>query len=206
MDTNTNTSTPVGREDANAIANASATASLTAALMPLRAGTWTLDPYHSSVGFTIRHLGISKVRGRFLEFDVELVIGAAPADCSVTASVALASIDTGNADRDAHVLAPDMLDVERRPTLTFRSTGVELSGEEATLVGDLTIGEVTRPVTLQVEFGGLEPSAVDGKSHAGFEATGEIRRSDFGLRFGPGDAMLGDVVKIQLDVQFVEPA
>ncbi|MFC5750443.1 YceI family protein [Actinomadura rugatobispora] len=171
--------------------------------LPLIAGRWEIDPFHSSAGFSIRHLGISKVRGRFTRVDAELVVGETLDASSITATVDLASIDTGNPDRDAHVLAPDMLDVERRPRMAFRSTRIEGEGEDWTLDGELTIGEVTRPLALEVEFGGVEESAVDGRRHAGFEAKGKIRRSDFGLGFAPG--VLGEVVQITLDVQFVEP-
>jgi polyisoprenoid-binding protein YceI len=172
--------------------------------LPLTAGRWALDPFHSSVGFAIRHLGVSKVRGRFAEVDAELVVGETLDDSMITATVAIASIDTGNADRDAHVLAPDLLDVEKRPTLAFRSTRLRGEGEEWSLEGELTIGEVTKPITFDVEFGGVQ-DFFDGTRHAGFEATGEIKRSDFGLNFGAADALLGNVVKIQLDAQFVEP-
>ncbi|GAA2583519.1 YceI family protein [Actinomadura fulvescens] len=171
--------------------------------LPLKAGDWRLDPFHSAVGFSIRHLGISKVRGTFKEFEAGLVVGADLADSAVTATISLASIDTGNADRDAHVRSADLLDVERRPSMTFRSTEISGQGEDWIMTGDLTIGEVTRPVTLAVEFGGVVENAMDGSRHAGFEATGEIRRSDFGLKFAPG--MLGDVVKISLDMEFIEP-
>lgn len=181
------------------------TATPSARALPLKAGRWALDHFHSSVGFAIRHLGVSKVRGRFGEIDAELVVGAAPEDTVVTATVALASIDTGNADRDAHVRAPDLLDVDRRPTMTFRSTGVRGAGTDWTLEGELTIGDVTRPLTLDVELGGVE-DFFDGTRHAGFEARGEIRRKDFGLDFGALGAALGDKVAIELDLQFVEPS
>lgn len=177
--------------------------SLTMTPLPLSPGDWVLDPLHSAVNFTIRHLGIAKVRGRFTEVKAGLYVGEVADDVRVTAEIALASIDTGIAERDAHVRASDLLDVEKRPTMTFRSTRVSGEGEDWTMEGELTIGGVTRPVTLDVEFGGLVDVPVDGSRHAGFEATGEIRRSDFGLDFAPG--LLGDVVKIQLDMQFVEP-
>ncbi|MGW6272638.1 MULTISPECIES: YceI family protein [unclassified Streptomyces] len=172
--------------------------------LPLPAGSWEIDPFHSAVNFTIRHLGISKVRGRFTEVTAGLVVGESAETSSVTATVALASVDTGNKDRDAHVRAPDLLDVERRPTMTFRSTRVAGTADEWTLEGELTIGDVTRPLTLAVEFGGLQAFPGDSRRHAGFEATGEISRKEFGLDFGAG--LLGDVVKIQLDMQFLEPA
>ncbi|MEV5343857.1 YceI family protein [Streptomyces sp. NPDC052676] len=182
----------------NDLSNTSAVAPL-----PLSPGHWELDPLHSAVNFSIRHLGIAKVRGRFTEVKAALHVGEVVDDVRVTAEIALASVDTGNADRDAHVRASDLLDVEKRPTMTFRSTRVSGEGEDWTMEGELTIGDVTRPVTLDVEFGGLVDVPLDGSRHAGFEATGEIRRSDFGLDFAPG--LLGDVVKIQLDMQFVEP-
>lgn len=176
----------------------------TTTTLPLPAGSWEIDPFHSAVNFTIRHLGISKVRGRFTELSAGLVVGESAATSSVTATIALASIDTGNKDRDAHVKAPDLLDVESRPTMTFRSTRVVGEADEWTMEGELTIGDVTRPITLAVEFGGLQAFPSDPRRHAGFEATGQIKRSDYGLDFGAG--MLGDVVKIQLDMQFLEPA
>ncbi|MER6674398.1 YceI family protein [Streptomyces sp. NPDC000983] len=173
----------------------------TAVTLPLAPGQWTFDPLHSAVNFTIRHLGIAKVRGRFREVSAELYVGATAGGTRVSAEIALASLDTGNADRDAHTLSADLLDVEKRPTMRFRSTRVSGAGQDWSMEGELTIGEVTRPVTLAVEFGGL--GDFDGSRHAGFEATGEIRRSDFGLDFGGG--LLGDAVKIQLDMEFVEP-
>ncbi|WP_205625460.1 YceI family protein [Actinomadura atramentaria] len=170
---------------------------------PLKNGAWTLDPAHSSVGFTVRHLGISKVRGAFRSFDASLTVDGD--EIAVTASIETASIDTGNRDRDAHVLSADLLDAVKRPRLEFRSTRVERDGETGTLTGDLTIGDVTRPVTLDVEFGGLvEFPGLPGR-HGGFDATGELRRSDFGLSFGAADAILSDRIKLQLDIQFVEP-
>jgi polyisoprenoid-binding protein YceI len=176
--------------------------------LPLPPGRWALDAAHSSVGFTIRHLGVSKVRGHFRRFDVDVVVGPTADETTVNAEIDVASLDTGNADRDAHVLSSDLLDVTRRPTLAFRSTGLHGSGSDWRLDGELAIGEVTRPVSLAVELGGTEPF-VDGRLHAGFEARTEIRRSDFGidLRLPPGvsTVALGDVVKIELDLQLIEP-
>ncbi len=173
--------------------------------LPLAPGTWTLDANHSTVAFTIRHLGISKVRGTFERFDARLEVGDTLDGTSVTATVDVASVATGNADRDAHVLAPDLLDVAQRPTLRFRSTAIEPDGDGWALHGELTIGAVTRPVTLAAELGGIETYPIDGSRHAGFEARGEIRRKDFGLDFGLVDAALGQVVKIEIDLQLVEP-
>lgn len=183
--------------------NSANSTAASAAALPLSPGDWELDPLHSAVNFTIRHLGIAKVRGRFTEFKTGLYVAETLDDVRVSAEIALASIDTGNSDRDAHTRSAELLDVEKRPTMTFRSTRVSGEGEDWTIEGDLTIGDVTRPVTLAVEFGGVVDSPVDQRKHAGFEATGEIRRSDFGLDFGTG--LLGDVVKLHLDMQFVAP-
>lgn len=172
--------------------------------LPLAPGRWALDPAHSAVNFTIRHLGVSKVRGRFTSFDVDVTIGDTLETTSVAATIELASVDTGNADRDAHVLAPDMVDVTLRPTLAFRSTAVSADGDDWQIDGELTIGDVTRPVTLAVELGGIE-AFPQGPRHAGFEATTQIRRQDFGLMPSIPAAALGDVIKIEIDLQLLEP-
>lgn len=175
---------------------------------PLAPGRWEVDTNHSSIGFSIRHLGVSKVRGRFTRFDAEVVIGETLDTTTITATVDVASIDTANANRDAHVLSPDLIDVTKRPTMTFRSTRVRGSGSEFQVDGDLTIGDVTRPITLAVELGGIE-NFPGGPRHAGFEATTEIRRKDFGIDIamppGVSAVALGDVVKVEIDLQLLEP-
>ena len=177
----------------------------TTTMLPLAPGHWAVDCNQTSVGFTIRHLGVSKVRGRFNAFEADVVVGDDLAGSRVNASVALDSIDTWNADRDANVLSPDILDVSRRPTLTFRSDSIDaLDGDRYAITGRVTIGDVTQSLTLQLEFGGIATS-VDGKCHAGFEATGELRRKDFGIGANIPGAALGDVVKIELDAQLIEP-
>lgn len=173
--------------------------------LPLKPGRWALDKAHARVGFAVRHLGVSKVRGFFVDVDAELVVGASLHETAVNASIDMASIDTGNADRDANVRSNQLLDVEQRPTMTFRSTGISGSGQDWTLDGDLIIGDVTRPMSLDVEFGGIA-EVFDGTRHAGFEARGELRRKDFGLSFGPADPLVGQVVKLELDLEFIEPA
>jgi polyisoprenoid-binding protein YceI len=176
--------------------------------LTLAPGRWELDLAHSNVGFAVRHLGVSKVRGAFRDVTAELVVGAPGEMSRLEVHVAIASIDTGNADRDAHVLSNELLDVERRPSMRYVATG--LRGDLADsfeLEGELTIGDVTRPLILSVEAGGLEVFPVDGRRQAGFEATGEIRRRDFGLNEGLlSGTLLGDAVRLELDVQFVEPA
>jgi polyisoprenoid-binding protein YceI len=177
--------------------------------LPLSPGRWAVDTNHSSIGFSIRHLGVSKVRGRFTRFDADIVIGESLDTTTVRATVDIASIDTANTDRDAHVLSPDLIDVAKRPTMVFRSTRVAGAGSEYQVDGELTIGDITRPIVLAVELGGVE-SFPGGPRHAGFEATTEIRRKDFGidLALPPGVTVvaLGDVVKVELDLQLLEPA
>ena len=151
---------------------------------------------------------MSKVRGRFTRFAADVVIGDTLDTTSVTATVDVSSIDTANADRDAHVLSPDIIDVAKRPTMVFHSTRIAGAGSEYQIEGDLTIGEVTRPVVLAVELGGIE-NFPGGPRHAGFEATTEIRRKDFGIDIamppGVSAVALGDVVKVELDLQLLEP-
>jgi polyisoprenoid-binding protein YceI len=177
--------------------------------LPLAPGRWVLDTNHSSVSFSIRHLGVSKVRGRFTRFDAELNVGGSLDDTTLTATIDMASIDTGNSDRDAHVSSADLLDVVRRPTMTFRSDRITGDGDRWTVGGDLTIGDVTKPISLDVDFGGVEHFPGGGPRHAGFEATGELRRKEFGIDLamppGVSGALLGDVVKIELDIQLLEP-
>jgi polyisoprenoid-binding protein YceI len=185
------------------------TSAPTSVSLPLAPGHWAVDTNHSSIGFSIRHLGVSKVRGRFARFDADVVIGETLETTTVNATIDMASIDTANADRDAHVLSPDIIDVTNRPTMVFRSTRIAGDGSEYQIDGDLTIGDITRPVVLAVELGGIE-SFPGGPRHAGFEATTEIRRKDFGIDIAmpPGikSVALGDVVKVELDLQLLEPA
>jgi polyisoprenoid-binding protein YceI len=173
--------------------------------LPLSPGVWTIDPAHSNVTFAIRHIGISKVRGRFNAFDATLDVGTGLDDTLVQAVIDIASIDTGNADRDGHVLSPELLDVERRPQLRFASTRITGEGEDWRLEGEATLGDVTRPFAFDVEFGGLQDFM--GTPHAGFSAAGELRRSDFGVNFsGPAELGLGKVLKFELELQFQPPA
>ena len=174
--------------------------------IPLTPGRWAVDYGHTSVGFTVRHLGVSKVRGRFNRFLANVVVGDDLASSSVDASIALDSIDTGNDDRDASVKAPYLLDVAQRPTLTFRSTSIVALDDEGSyaITGDVTIGDVTRPLTLHTEFGGAQP-AHDGICHAGFEAVADLRRKEFGIGVDIPGAAVGDVVKVELEVQLIEP-
>src|SRR5262245_51510170 len=124
-------------------------------LAGLAAGTWTIDPAHSAVGFSVRHLMVSKVRGTFTEFEGALQIGSDPVDSSVTATVTMASIDTRDATRDAHLRSPDFFETDTYPTMTYRSTAVRPDADGFVVDGELTLHGVTRPVALALEFNGV---------------------------------------------------
>ena len=178
----------------------------TATIPGYLAGTWTIDPVHSEVGFTVRHMMVSKVRGKFNTYSGEFVTAENPLDSSVSATIDLASIDTGNADRDNHVRSADFFNVEEHKEMTFASTGVRADGSDFILDGNLTLRGVTKPVSLNLELGGFGPDAYGG-TRAGFTATGEIKRSDFGVDFNAvletGGVILGDKVGIVLEIQGV---
>lgn len=173
----------------------------------LTPGTWNLDMSHSEIGFTVRHAGISKVRGRFTEATAEARVHESLADASLHATVKTASFDSGDANRDGHVRGADFFDVENHPEMTFRATTIEGSGEDYTLTGDLTIRGVTKPVELEVEFTGV---AVDpfGATRAGFSAEAEISRKAFGLTWNAaleaGGFLVSDKVKIVLEAALVK--
>lgn len=186
------------------------TVTTTATGLPLAAGTWPLDAMHSGVYFTVRHMGLSNVRGRFNRFDATLDVGEDLADTRVEAAIEMSSVDTNQADRDAHLLGTDFFAADRHPRMTFRSTGIRAAGDgEYALDGDLTLNGVTRPVTLDVEFHGVETSPADGSTHAGFSATTTVDRDDFGVDFnmplGMGKLALGRKVGVELELQFVAP-
>jgi polyisoprenoid-binding protein YceI len=177
--------------------------------LPLVPGTWAVDHNHSGVFFVVRHLGLSNVRGRFDAFDATLDVGPDLASVAVHANVDLSSVDTNNPDRDAHLRSTDFFETDRHAAMTFVSTAITGAGDTYELTGELTIAGITKPVTFDVEFNGTEVFPGDQHVHAGFSATGSIRRSDFGIDFGiiPGaeKLMLGDKIKIELDFQFVAP-
>jgi polyisoprenoid-binding protein YceI len=179
------------------------------AALPLGTGVWTLDLTHSGVNFQVRHLGVTNVRGRFDRFDGTLTVGDTLDAVSVTANIDMGSINTNQADRDAHLRSTDFFDLEKHPAMTFVSRSVSGGDDGYEVAGDLTIHGVTQPAVLDVEFFGAEAHPADGRTRAGFAATTEIRRSDFGIDFnmplGVGKLALADKVKIELDLQFVAP-
>lgn len=174
----------------------------TAELSGLTQGHWAVEPMHSEVGFTVRHLGLSKVRGRFNSFSGAVMVGADAANTTVTATVDLASVDTNNEQRDAHLASTDFFSVDQHPQMHFVSTTVT----PTTLEGDLTLNGVTKSVVFDLDVHGV---AVDGyeTTRAGFSATTTILRSDFGVDFnaplGVDGMLIGDKVGIELEIQIV---
>jgi len=172
------------------------------------AGTWTIDPVHSEVSFTVRHMMVSKVRGRFDTFEGTITTAPDPLQSSVTATVDLGSVNTGNETRDNHIRSEDFFHTEKHPTMTFRSTAIRPDGEGFLLDGDLTLRGITRPVTFRLEVNGFGPDPYGG-TRAGFSATTEINRNDWSVSFngpipGAGAGMiLSDKVTISLEVEGV---
>ena len=170
------------------------------------AGTWDIDVSHSYVSFTVRHMMVSKVRGRFGAFSGEIVTGENLTDSSVTATIDATSIDTNNEQRDGHIRSADFFDVENHPEWTFRSTALRVDGEDFALDGELTIKGVTKPVTLALEINGFGPDAWGG-TRAGFSASTTIDRNDFGvdikMPLDGGGVVVSDKVQIHLEIEAV---
>src|SRR3954451_5946820 len=145
----------------NSLPQESAMTAPTVTTLPLTAGHWTVDHNHSGVLFTVRHLGLSNVRGRFGQFEATLDVGDTLDEVSVSATVDLSSVDTNNADRDAHLRSTDFFDTEQHPVMTFHSTSIAGAGEDYELRGDLTIAGTTKEVVLDVAFLGTEICPID---------------------------------------------
>jgi polyisoprenoid-binding protein YceI len=172
------------------------------------AGTWAIDPVHSEVSFVVRHMMVSKVRGRFDKFEGTIVTAENPLESTVTATVDLSSISTGQEQRDAHVRSADFFEVESHPAMTFASTGLRADGEDFLLDGDLTIKSVSKPVTFKLEISGFGPDAYGG-TRCGFSATTDINRMDYGVSFNgpipgvPGGVAVSEKVNIHLEIEGV---
>jgi polyisoprenoid-binding protein YceI len=174
------------------------------------AGTYLLDAAHKRVGFVVRHLMVSKVRGNFAEADATITIAEDPLQSSVTATITTASIQTGQVDRDNHLRTGDFFEAEKYPVMEFRSTGIKShAGAEFVLDGELTIKGVTKPVELVVEFEGATTSPY-GQAVFGFSATTEIDREDWGLTYNmaleSGGVMIGKKVKIEIEGEAIRQA
>ncbi|MFC7489944.1 MULTISPECIES: YceI family protein [unclassified Knoellia] len=171
----------------------------------LAPGTWAIDPTHTEVGFVTRHLMVSKVRGSFREVSGTVEVAEDITKSVVDVTAQIASVDTGNADRDTHLKSGDFFDAEQFPTMTFRSTAFD--GE--TLTGDLTIKDVTKSVTFDVDFGGVGQDPW-GNTKAGFEATATVNRKDWGLTWNAavegGGVLVSDKISLTIDVQLAKQA
>jgi polyisoprenoid-binding protein YceI len=174
------------------------------------AGTYELDPAHKRVGFVVRHLMVSKVRGSFGEATATITVAEDPLQTAVTATIKTASVTTGTTDRDNHLRTGDFFEAEKFPTMEFRSTGIKShDGNEFVLDGELTIKDVTRPVELKVEFEGAGRSPY-GQDVFGFSATTEIDREDWGLTYNlaleSGGVMIAKKVKIEIEGEAIRQA
>ena len=174
-------------------------------------GEYTIDPAHTTIGFTVRHAMVTNVRGSFSEHTGTLNLdGSDPSKSTASIDVAIASVDTGIADRNGHLVSGDFFDAEQFPKMTFRSTSAEeLGGDSYRINGDLTIKDVTRPLSIDLEFNG---SATDpyGNERVGFEGSAEILRSDWGLTYNAaletGGMLVGDKVKLVFDISAIKSA
>ena len=181
---------------------------MTTAITGLTAGTWTIDTTHSTVGFSVRHLMVSKVRGRFTEFSGKLVI-AEDGSASAEAEIQVDSVTTDNEQRDAHLRTADFFETAKFPTATFKSTGFRVNGESFVADGDFTFHGVTKSVSLDVEFLGVGEGMGNGPV-AGFEATTVVNRRDFGLTIdmplANGGAVLSDKITLTLEIEVARQA
>lgn len=169
------------------------------------AGTWQIDPTHSTVTFTVKHLMISKVRGTFDGFSGTIVTSEVPAENSVNATIDMATINTNQADRDGHLRTNDFFKVDEFPTATFVSTSIEIDGDDdLTIVGDLTLRGITKSVTLKGEFGGIATNPY-GQTIAAASASTVINRTDFGVNYNAaletGGVLLGEDITLTFDLQ-----
>jgi len=171
-----------------------------------RAGTWSLDPAHSEIGFVVRHMMVSKVRGQFQTYTAGITTGQDPLDSHAEFEVDLSSIVTGNEQRDNHLRSNDFFDVATSPKMSFQSSGVRADGQDFLIDGELPGRGATRPVTLNLEVGGFGPDPYGG-IRSGFSATGQINRRDFGVNWNAaiegGGVVVGDKVTIAIEAEAV---
>jgi polyisoprenoid-binding protein YceI len=173
-------------------------------------GTWTVDASHSKVGFAVKHLGIATVRGEFKEFEGTFEIGDDLSSSRAYGTVKTASVDTNEQARDEHLRSADFFDAETNGDITFASTAIEqVDDETLRITGDLTINGVTKSEVFEAEIQGTETDPW-GNERVGFEVTGQVSRGDYGMKFnqilGSGNSLVGDKVKIVLDISAVKAA
>lgn len=169
-------------------------------------GTWRIDPGHSDVAFTVRHMMVSKVRGHFTRFEGELVLASDPLASTVTATIDLRSIDTNNPQRDDDLRSANFLDIQTHPTMTYRSTGIRHGEDGFDVDGELSLHGLTRPVPLTLVVNGFTRDPYGG-TRAGFSATAEIDRKDFGITanipMDGGGVVIGDRIQIYIEIEAV---
>jgi polyisoprenoid-binding protein YceI len=170
-------------------------------------GVWRVDPAHSKVGFAVKHMGVATVRGEFGQFEGSLEIGDDLTASKAAGSVQTASVDTNQDARDEHLRSADFFEVEKFPELIFASTEIEQVDEETVkITGDLTMHGETHPIELEAELGGVE-TGPEGETRTGLEVTGQLSRSDWGMKFnaalGSGNVVVSDKVKLTLDIAAV---
>jgi polyisoprenoid-binding protein YceI len=178
----------------------------TATIPGYKTGTWHVDASHSDVAFSVRHMMVSKVKGKFTTFSATIITAENPTDSSVTAEIDLTSINTSNEQRDGHIKSADFFDVETYPTMTYRSTSVAPDGGDWLVEGELSLHGVTKSVPLKLELNGFTADPYGGQ-RAGFSATAEINRKDFGIDISMpmdgGGVVVGDKISISLEVEAV---
>lgn len=200
-----------GRKNSTAsAATATAPAPVNPELAAL-AGEYTIDPSHTTIGFTARHAMVTNVKGRFLDFTGTLRLdGSDPARSTASIDVVMDSIDTGSADRDGHLKSADFFKTEEFPSMTFRSTSVEaLGGDDYRITGDLSILGTTKPLTIDLEFNGAAKDPF-GNERVGFEGKAELLRSEWGLTWNAaletGGVLVSDKIKLNFDISAVKQA
>ena len=169
-------------------------------------GVWTIDPGHADVGFVGRHFGLTKIRGRFVGVTGEVIVADDVADSSLTVTIDMASVSSGDQTRDDHLRSDDFFDVVNHPTATFVSRRIESDGSGGSIVGDLTIKGITRPVELAVEYLGYakDPS---GNDRAVFSASATIDREDWGLTWNmvleAGGLLVSKQIRLEVEVELI---
>ena len=182
------------------------TAATTATIPGYQAGTWEIDASHSEIGFSVRHMMVSKVRGRFAEFSGTITTADDVTASTATAEIVLNSISTGNEQRDGHLRSPDFFDTDNNPNMTFTSTGLKADGDDWVLEGDLTLKGVTKSVPVKFELVGIGPDAYGG-TRIGFSGKAQINRQDFGVTWNQaiegGGVVVADKVSVELEIEAV---
>jgi polyisoprenoid-binding protein YceI len=172
-------------------------------------GSWEPDKAHTKIGFAVKHLGVTTVRGEFRDYDGRLEVGDDLSEAKAELTIQVASVDTGQEQRDDHLRSDDFFDAERYPEIRFESKRFEPVDEDTIkVVGDLTIHGVTQEVELEAELGGHVESGMQGEERIGLDVTGQLSRKDYGMKFnaalGSGNAVVADKVKLVLDIAAVK--